>query len=290
MPVLYVTCGWRDVGNEPLLRKIVTRSFLEEGFHLIGDATDHANSLDSRIQGILDGCSGHLVILPRRQGPVSGPEYRNLLAEIHLSSALRLPLILIAEDGVEVPSELGSFHRIDGEQLFSGRDDLTERIRGWAAEQYRQLSPPRKPHYVFLATDYDDTVVIENMMKHITQVAGVPCLKGRDFEGQIPGRKIEFAIKQSLMTISNLVSGTGADGKPVVNWNTCIEAGIAMGAGRTLHMIARRSPRDRWQIKEHLPFMVRDNTVQVYADDQDLMGLAHKFARTLRRRIIGTAI
>src|SRR5262249_55749896 len=55
MPVLYVSCGWRETANEQLLSATVCRSFTEEGFHLVGDAVDHPHTLETRIKSIMSG-------------------------------------------------------------------------------------------------------------------------------------------------------------------------------------------------------------------------------------------
>jgi len=80
MPVLYITCGWRDTGNEQLLRVTVCQLFSEEGFHLVGDADDHPHTLGKRIQGIMSGCSGQLVIIPKRGENFADDDYKNLRA------------------------------------------------------------------------------------------------------------------------------------------------------------------------------------------------------------------
>ncbi|HEY3473810.1 MAG TPA: hypothetical protein VGK56_04320, partial [Anaerolineales bacterium] len=63
------------------------------------------------------------------------------------------------------------------------------------------------------------------------------------------------------------------------NLNTCIEAGIAMGARRRLHLVAR-GPRQK------PPFMFRDQQVWYYNNDVELLGIIHNLVRPYRRRII----
>lgn len=135
-----------------------------------------------------------------------------------------------------------------------------------------------------MATDYDDLVVKDHVVRHIEQITGLPCLRGSDFGGQAPSRKIEIAIRGAALVIANVVSQTKS-GSPDVNQNACIEAGIAMGARRQLNIVARRGEQDKWKLDD-LPFMIRHNTVETYADDQHLIGLVHRYARPFRRRII----
>ncbi|MBN1458944.1 MAG: toll/interleukin-1 receptor domain-containing protein [Armatimonadetes bacterium] len=287
MPVMYVTCGWRDTDNEQLLRTTVCRLFSEEGFHLVGDAEDHPHTLDERIQGIMSGCSGQLVIIPKRGESFDHEEYKYVRAEMRLAAEIPLKQYVIAEAGTQLPPSMADSLVVDLARDEFGVAAMERRVRERAEDLYQICRPPEKPHYVFVATDYEDLAVKEHVVRHIAQVAGIPCLKGSDLEGRMPARKIELAIENAALTIANIVSATGPDDVPVVNWNTCIEAGIAMGARNRMHAIARRAETDKWKIKDHLPFMIRDNTVQTYRDDQHLIGLVHKYARSMRRRVIG---
>jgi hypothetical protein len=139
---------------------------------------------------------------------------------------------------------------------------------------------------VFIATDYEDLVMKDHVVRHIEQITGLPCLKGSDFGRQMPARKIEIALRHATLVIANAISRNAADERPDVNVNACIEAGIAMGAGRQLHIIARRGARDAWRMEEHLPFMIRHNTVETYPDDQHLVAIVHRYARPFRRRVL----
>lgn len=284
MPILYVTCGWRENGGEQVLRKTVCRLFCEEGFHLIGDAEDHSNTLETRIQSIMSGCSAQLVIIPKRADDFEHDDYKHLRAEIRLAREIGLTQYFIAEAGVKLPSSMDNVLFVDLSP--DGLATVESKVRGRAEDLYQSCRPPEKPHYVFVATDYDDLVVKEHVVRHIAQIAGIPCLKGSDFKGRTPAKKIQVAIKNAALTIANLVSSTDSTGAPVVNLNTCIEAAVAMGAGNEMHAFARRVATDTWAIRDHLPFMIRDDTVETYLDDQDLIGLVHKYARSLRRRVI----
>ena len=138
---------------------------------------------------------------------------------------------------------------------------------------------------MFVATDYDDLIVKDHVVRHISQITGLPCLKGSDLGKKTPALKIELAVRHAALVIANVVSQTTAD-EPQVNVNACIEAGIALGADRQLNIVARRGASDRWKLDDHLPFMIRHNTVETYEDDQHLIGLVHRYARPFRRRII----
>ncbi len=66
---------------------------------------------------------------------------------------------------------------------------------------------------------------------------------------------------------------------PKGNINTCIEAGIAVGSGVPLYLLAR-GPRHR------PPYMLDDCQIWPYSDNIDLLGTVHKVIYPYRRRII----
>jgi len=63
------------------------------------------------------------------------------------------------------------------------------------------------------------------------------------------------------------------------NLNTCIEAGVAVGAKTPLHLLAA-GPRHK------PPFMFRDQQVWYYENDVELLGIVHNLVLPYRRRII----
>jgi hypothetical protein len=292
VPILYVTCGWRNNANEKLLRRAVCNAVAAEGAHLVGDAEDHASTVEARIKSILEGCSAHLIIVPRRAGDgadqFTHAEYRHLRKELKWGSEVKLPQFIVAETGLDPSGELAGATFVD---LRDGPDEKTlrGRLADWASDVPGKCPPPKCPHYVMIASDYEDLTITENVVRHIEMVTGLPCLKGRDFGGKSPARKIEAALRHAVLVIANIVSANRTDGSPDINWNSCIEAGIALGAGRPVQVIMRRGAGDTWTISKDLPFMLRDNQLGEYSDDQHLIGLIHKFARPYRRRVIAAA-
>jgi len=282
-PVFYVTSGWRRTPEERRLREQVGAWF--PGSTLVGDAEDHATTDATRVKAILSGCDGHVIALPRRgDGRLSSPEYRSLCAEIGWARELGVPRLYVLQDGVDI----GDIERApDGPCVVASASDpdIAGRIQEWCDVVRRSSGGGRFPHYVFVATDYDDLVVQDHVVRHVSQITGLPCLVGRDFSGRRPSNKIECAIRAASLVIANIVSeGSGA--QPRVNWNTCIEAGIALGAGRPLHVIARRARGETWSIHDSIPFMLRSDDVSTYADDAELVALVHRLTRPYRRRLI----
>lgn len=289
VPIFYVTCGWREHANEVTLRTAVGRELLRQGCHLVSDAEDHPHLLADRIKSILQGCSGQIVLLPRRANAPrwNDPEYRYLQREIEWGKTLGLPQWFVTEQGLRLPNGMASKSLVlDVAKLGARERGHAGPLTRWAAEIAEEAPAPAHPDFVMVASDYRDRVIKEHVLRHIEQVTGLPCLKGSDFGRQVPSRKIELALRHAALVVANVVSGLNATNHPAVNWNSCIEAGIAMGAGRHLHIIAWRGPRENWRLDQHLPFMIRHNSIETYRDDPHLLALIHRLARPFRRRIL----
>jgi hypothetical protein len=73
------------------------------------------------------------------------------------------------------------------------------------------------------------------------------------------------------------------------NLNTCIEAGIAMGAERPVFVTALDPASCNPEVRDkttQLPFMFRNHSIQWYADAVDFLAKIHRLALATRRRII----
>jgi hypothetical protein len=288
VPILYVTCGWRAAKNEITMRTSICESLTREGFHLIGDAEDHKHTLRDRIHALMAGCSGHLILLPKRgnAAPLDDAEYTSIRSEIEIGKAAGLKQFWILESGLSPTAEMANALVMDLTSDATTRNSM-DLLPSWASDLLNEVQSPKRPAFVFVATDYEDLVVKDDVVKHISHITGLPCLKGSDFGRQSPSRKIEAAIRLASVVIANVVSKCTPAGDPDVNWNTCIEAGIALGAGTPIQIVARRQAGESWMIKDSLPFMLRDHSIGTYADDQNLMALIHKSVRPFRRRILG---
>jgi len=67
------------------------------------------------------------------------------------------------------------------------------------------------------------------------------------------------------------------------NINSCIEAGIAIGAKRPLNLIAR-VPRGK------VPFMLSNYQVNTYTSDIDILCTVHRITFPFRRRVLNSEL
>ena len=262
---LYVSRSWRE--SEAALPNHICSRFAESGFRLIGDSEDQAGFEDgSRIASIMSSCGGFLAIVPHRG---DGKTSKYILKEIELARSQGLPGVVIADPDVCLPdtSELALVRMTaQGDSLQGlGLEDAMEEL----AEQWHK---PASLHYAFFATDLDRSNLMRNQaVQQLVQcVTGMPCVMGEDIRGEHLQQQIRDRIAGAFIMVADISQD---------NLNTCIEAGIAKGAGTRLHLVARE-PRHR------PPFMFRDLQVFHYADDTELLAVIHRVLHPYRRRIL----
>jgi hypothetical protein len=261
---LYVSRTWHR--SESDLADNICQLLIKAGFRLIGDAEDQRGFDENRIQSIMSSCGGFVAILPDRgQGRTSG----YILREIAIGRRLGLLSLIVANPNVQLTEDLTkSAIRLENitpkENIEAAvQADIEELVDGWR--------PPVDPRYLFFATDLSNNDKRNQaIVEHVQHITGMPCIIGdRLREGQVQ-QLITKKISDAFVMIADISED---------NVNTLIEAGIARGTGKRLHLVAR-GPRRR------PPFMFRDQQVEYYSDDLELLGTFHRITYPYRRRIL----
>lgn len=135
----------------------------------------------------------------------------------------------------------------------------------------KQWRMPLHPQYFFYGTDLKDEHKERNKLvrRLIQRVSAMPCLMGED----IRQGHIQQEIAKRVVGASVMIADVSEE-----NLNTCIEAGMAMGAKVPLHLLAggaRRKP----------PFMFRDQQIWHYDNEVELIGIVHNLVLPYRRHI-----
>jgi hypothetical protein len=173
----------------------------------------------------------------------------------------------LLEPGVSLSAPLAE--RLAPEYLF---DASKEEHVATALETLKEefITPPR-PHYVFLATSLRSGLTTSSSARQIiSQITGVDCVLGADLGGKGAQQKIIELIRRALFVMADVSDG---------NLNTLIEAGVALGAGTPLFLLAAGEPRPT-------RFMFRDFEVNFYRDELELYGALHREARKYRRNVL----
>lgn len=283
---VFVSCGWGE-NDGPLTRR-VCRPLVTRGVRLVGDATDQkhfAAEGKTRVERIMSGCTGHLMILPDRRPPNKTPEeaYKYFLDEWAISRRLGLARRVFCASRAALPAAL----QAEAVEVAPG-DDGAGLDRDLVA--LHDETEPRGP-YVFLATDYTRAAQRNAAARDVIEhVLGMPCLVGEDHEAeQLSEAIVDMIIGANLVFADLACVADEATARLRLNLNTCIEAGIAKGARRAVFVTAL-DPRSVDPAAEErtrqLPFMFRNSQIHWYSSPVDYLARMHRLAMATRRRII----
>lgn len=296
---VYVSRGWRPadrVFGDAVCQALCDRKWL---LRLVGDAPDQPTFSPDRIREILSTCGGHVVVLPRRGlgGVPTEHDYRYLTRELAISTEVGIPALLLAEADTELPDSLarGAVCRVATGENYHGKwiDEPPE----WLERFLEELTTPPTPQYSFLAAEFRENIErVAHLREFIEAVTGLPCHIGRDFEGQGLREQIVSAISSASLVVANLSSSDNVSAGAVgVNLNTCVEAGMALGASAARMQLGKMplpvfltgqcTPYEKGRTAR-LPFMFRDSQITWYCNEAELLGHIRRLLLPYRRRIM----
>lgn len=275
---IYVSAPW----SRHDLTDLILGRLAGEGFRLIGDAKDQpgGDRLEPRVHKLLETCGAMVALVPE------GEEPKYILRELGWAREMGMPFLVVASTGVVLPEEFAArairgtaAELVEGDALDRAIEDL-----------YHDFRQPAHSHYFFYATGMqeDDAPTTDAVRDLVQRVTGLPCLVGDRLRTGPVADVILDRIRKATAVIANLGGGDAESGNPSqtarggYNANSCIEAGMALGAGVRTYVIAR-GPRQRG------PFMVRDE-IKHYENELELLGIVHYLVAPDRRRIINAEL
>ena len=258
---IYVSYSWRE--EERAIVDIVFKRLVRSHYRLIGDASDHYTYDDGmRIRKIMSTCGAFVGILPYRESTNTS---RYIMDEIYQASRCGLPGLIIADS------------RIDGlDELpypvfkYDNPDDITDEL---LKDVMIKLTPQRpKTSHVFYATQLGgEKATINYLIRNLSGiVTSTRCVLGEDVSLGNLQQQIIDRIKSAYVMIADITDE---------RFNTCIEAGIARGAGVDLFLVAKNQ-------RHTPPFMFRDMNVLYYNNECELLAIIHRVLRPYRRKVI----
>lgn len=280
------------------------------GIHLIGDAVDQADFSEDRIRHLMGTCSSHLMVLPARGKEA---DYRYFLRERSISASLNLPCLVCAEPGSPLPEGLRKvdhFLELQQDQNVFGDSGL-EVLEAFLDDT--RATPARHASSIFFAHEYNENQERNRAARNLlASVTGLIPHAGSDFNSAIGPQQILDGISRSAWFIADLGSKTHPDTKRLeINVNTCIETGIALGAGlgrvnspvpgaradRPVYAMAfdrtagQSEPCADVGKTRDIPWMLRSGiTIQWYASEIEFLAIIHRIAREHRRRLLNAEL
>ena len=258
---IYVSYSWRQE-ERSVVDAVFTR-LIRSHYRLIGDASDHYSYDDGkRIRKIMNTCGAFVGILPFREATNTS---RYIIDEIHQAAECCLPGLIIADSRVE---------GLDDMPYPIYRYDNPDEINEHSLKDIMTKLTPRKPKtsHVFYATQLGiERSGMNSMIRNISGViTATRCVLGEDINLGNLQQQIIDRIRSSYVMIADITDE---------RFNTCIEAGIARGAGVDLYLVAKN--------KRHTPpFMFRDMNVLYYNDECELLAIIHRVLRPYRRKVL----
>lgn len=271
---VFVSGSWRETPEtEAWLVNAVCQTAKKLGFRMIGDSPDQQGfDGGDRVKEIISSCGGLIAVLPDRGG---GKTSKYMIQELEFAKSLGLPYVIVAEETVVISEELvqGAIETVRiPKAKIDEKSDISKSFQSALVDLKEQWKNPPFPHFIFYGTDFDDAHQerIQIVRRLIQRVSAMPCRVGEDIrKGQIQQEIVNW-ITGAFMMVADISQE---------NLNTCIEAGVAVGAKTPLHLLAA-GPRHK------PPFMFRDQQVWYYENDVELLGIVHNLVLPYRRRII----
>jgi hypothetical protein len=266
---LYVSCSWRSGREQKLVSQVLSRLRAPD-LQLVGDSPNWPDFSGNRVRTLMRSCAGVVCVIPHRPRTADRDELKYFIQEARLADRLGLPLLVLAEKDAVLPPDLRVAARLDGDAPFDAETtaQLDEEVQG-LLERCRRRPRAGK---VFLAVEFDDALRARNeLLRRVVQrCTGLTCVVGAQIGGDTVQRTIIELIRDAVWVVADLTDN------PL---NTCIEAGVALGAEVECTLVARE-PYVR------PPFMLRGPELKVYKDDLDLLAIVHREARLHRRRVL----
>ncbi len=257
--------------------KNVLRFVATRGWRLIGDTPDHPGFKDStnRIRAIIDTCRGVLAVLPFRADKPPALTSPYVLDEVFIALRAGKPFLLFVEENVVVPQELASASFGGNPIPISAKTTSAEiqtALEGFD-EELGECTHTDKHAFSFLATSILNPEASSLVKTGLESAAKLPCIRGFNLQGQHAQKAIIDRITNAAFCVADVSDD---------NKNSLIEAGVALGAGTALHLIAAR-PADG-SLKRR--FMFEDMEMNWYSSSLERLAKVYLIGRRYRRRVI----
>lgn len=270
---VFVSCSWQKEDGKSA--RAVCRALAAQGFRLIGDAQDQKRFGAEREDRIIASCGAFVSIVPfrgvDRASPTEKP-YKYFLQEIDMAARLGIPSIVISDPRVR---------RVDGANgdwlpMETAAEQCPPEVALALERLWEQWEPPPAPQYIFCAMDLEaEAARSGSAIRHlIERITGMQSVVGNEIHEE----PLQPAIIKKICGASLVLADITDD-----NLNTCIEAGMALAAGRRVELLARGKPR-------RPPFMLRALQLVTYGDEVEQIGVLHNMVRPYRRRVINAEL
>jgi TIR domain-containing protein len=234
------------------------------GYRFIRDAPDQLSFNEKRIKNIISSTGGVVAFLPDRG---NGGTSQYILNEILYAKELNIPAFVVPDPAV--PRSLLDAILPEGSIVISPSDGGTEALEDGLIDFVERTRPPRHGTHCFIghAIKQGDGALWDMAARVAEVVSGLRCVSGDGLMGDGAQNMIVESIRSSAISVFDISDD---------RLNSCIEAGVARGAGARYELVCRGA-------RHRPPFMFRDKQVFYYETDAELLGLVRRLTFDCRR-------
>jgi len=277
---VYLSRGWR-AAERPAAERIC-QALQAAGLRLVCDWTDQPTYDVGRVGDIMAGTGGLVAILPHRG---EGETSRYIIREVNMAREAGYPTLIFAHRDVVIKPEWSLPNPVLFDDRIAGDtpDHVFTAFGNKIEEFTEQWAKPRGGEHIFLGHSLEESVEGDFQMARemLGRITGLPVEIGGLVGGGSVQADIVRLIGDASLCVIDITNVAYENLPPKVNFalNSCIEAGIALGSGRTLYLTCREPRRSP-------PFMFRNKQVWFYKDNLELIGVLRQIAAKHRRMVL----
>lgn len=279
---VYLSRGWR-APELPASEKLCD-AIKQTGLKMVCDSVDQPHYDAARVRDIMDSTGGYVAVLPHRG---NGTTSSYLIREIAIARDLGLPCVVFVEKDVVLKPEweIDDFVWFDGDLGKMPSPAVTALFGNRIEDLAQAWKKPKRGEHAFLGHSLEASISdsFSALRRMISRLTGLPVESGGLVTGLEAQSEIIRLIRDAEFCIVDITNSIydGLPAKIDFALNSCIEAGIALGASKekNLYLTCRGQRRTP-------PFMFRNRQVWFYADELELVGNLRQIAALHRRTVL----
>jgi len=261
--------------------KATLRILQQQGWRIVGDSPEYPYFQDAaaRIRAIIATARGVTAVLP--YDVAHPPHFTSpwILEEVRIARAEGKPYLLLAEDRVQLPPELAA-DAFGGMALPLPPDGpgaaFSQTLQDFDEELDRRPYSDARAYSFLAASLLEEQQDTTDLVSVVERATNMPCVRGQSLSGQHVQQAIVDRIREAAFVIADVTDDRR---------NTLIEAGVAMGADRPLHLLCRTPDGGPSKTR----FMFQDREMEWYRTPMERVGAVYRMARPYRRRVFAAA-
>jgi len=271
---VYLAAPWNR--RSPLVSQTF-KALRQTGWRLVGDTPNLKHLGEKRIELIQRTTRGVVAVMPHDTSHPDSATSPYILDEARLAVSIGKPLLLLAEPDVTPPPELIS--AAFGVKSFTlalspEGDAMLARVLDDFDNALHHVPHTNSGAFIFFAASLrGDPSEADDVATVIERASNMRCERGEPLSTDNVQTGIIDLIRRAAVVIADVSDD---------HRNTLIEAGVAMGSGTPLKLMAREPPTGA-PLKKR--FMFEGQELYWYSTPEQRLGLCYYFARQFRRRV-----